>query len=417
MNAALAEKTIVLGVSGGIAAYKSVELLRLLRLAGARVRVIMTRNATRFVGPLTFAALAGQPVCIDLFDPRQEAAMRHIDWAQGADAVLVAPATANVIGKLAGGIADDALSTLLLAVTCPVMVCPAMNTNMFQHPSVQRNLARLAADGHTILPPDSGQLACGTTGPGRLPAPEIIFDRLIALLSPKDLAGRRVLVTAGPTHEPLDPVRFLTNPSSGRMGFAVARAAEHRGARVTLVSGPSHLSDPSNVTTVRITTARQMAEAVLECARHADIVVKTAAVSDYRPAVMADHKIKKGADDTLLTLTRNPDILLELGRRKPPGQILVGFAAETQHLATHAAAKIRDKHLDLIVANLVGRPDAGFGTQTNTVSLFYPDGSREDLPSMDKIVLAHVILDRLGRPGEAGKINPPSAIRDGNLAS
>ena len=417
MNPALAEKTIVLGVSGGIAAYKSVEVLRLMRLAGARVRVIMTRNATRFVGPLTFAALAGQPVCIDLFDPTQEAAMRHIDWAQGADAVLVAPATANVIGKMAAGIADDALSTLLLAVTCPVMVCPAMNTHMFQHPAVQRNLARLVADGHTILPPDSGQLACGTTGPGRLPAPEIIFDRLIALLSPKDLAGRRVLVTAGPTHEPLDPVRFLTNPSSGRMGFAVARAAEHRGARVTLVSGPSHLSDPVNVTTVHITTARQMAEAVLEGARQADIVVKTAAVSDYRPAVMADHKIKKGADDTLLTLTRNPDILLELGRRKPPGQILVGFAAETQHLATYAAAKIREKHLDLIVANLVGRPDAGFGTETNTVSFFYPDGSREDLPPMDKLILAHVILDRLGRLDAAAKINPQSAIRDASLAT
>ena len=395
MHSSLENKNIVLGVSGGIAVYKSVELLRLMRASGAEVRVVMTCNATHFVGPTTFAALAGRPVCFDLFDGRQDAAMRHIDWAQEADAVVVAPATANLVGKLAGGIADDALSTLLLAATCPLLICPAMNTHMFQHPAVQRNLERITADGHTVLPPDSGPLACGTVGPGRLPAPEAIFDRLLALLCLKDFAGRRVLVTAGPTHEPLDPVRFLTNPSSGRMGFAVARAAEHRGAMVTLVSGPSHLPDPPNIHTVRITTARQMAEAVFDCAPKADIVVKTAAVSDYRPAVTADHKIKKGADDTVITLTRNPDILLELGRRKQPGQILVGFAAETRDLETYAAAKIREKQLDMIVANLVGRPGAGFGSRTNAVSFFYPDGRREDMPVMDKEELAHVILDRI----------------------
>ncbi len=399
MTPSLEAKTIVLGVTGGIAAYKSVELLRLMRVAGARVRVIMTANATRFVGTTTFAALAGEPVCVDLFDGRQEAVIRHIEWAREADAVVVAPATANLVGKLAGAIADDALSTLLLAVTCPVMVCPAMNTHMFQHPAVQRNLMQIAADGHTVLAPDEGVLACGDSGPGRLPDPEIIFDRLLAMLSPKDLAGRQVLVTAGPTHEPLDPVRFLTNPSSGRMGFAVARAAEYRGARVILVSGPSHLPDPPNVTTVRVTTARQMAEAVLDWAERAEIVVKTAAVSDYRPVTAAEHKIKKGGEDTVLTLTRNPDILLELGRRKRPAQILVGFAAETRNLETYATAKIKEKRLDLIVANLVGQPGAGFGSRTNTVSLFYPDGRREDLPGMDKGALAHAILDRVVQIG------------------
>jgi phosphopantothenoylcysteine decarboxylase/phosphopantothenate--cysteine ligase len=399
MPPSLEAKNIVLGVCGGIAAYKSVELLRQLRTAGARVRVVMTRNATRFVGPVTFAALSGHPVCTDLFDASQDAAMRHIDWAREADAVVVAPATANLVGKLASAIADDALSTLLLAATCPVLVCPAMNTHMFQHPAVQRNLARLAGDGHSVLAPDDGELACGTRGPGRLPDPQVIFDRLSALLCPKDLAGRRVLVTAGPTHEPLDPVRFLTNPSSGRMGFAVARAAEYRGARVVLVSGPSHLPDPLNVTTLRVTSARQMAEAVLGDAAAADLVVKTAAVSDYRPALAAAHKIKKGAEDTVLTLTRNPDILLELGRRKRAGQILVGFAAETRDLETYAAVKIREKRLDLIVANLVGQPGVGFASPTNTVSFFYPDGRREDLAAMDKAVLAHVILDRVAGLG------------------
>jgi phosphopantothenoylcysteine decarboxylase/phosphopantothenate--cysteine ligase len=396
MNDPLAAKTIVLGVTGGIAAYKSVELLRLMRGAGARVRVVMTRSATRFVGPTTFEALSGEPVWLDMFESRPEAAMRHIDWAQQSDAVVVAPATANILGKLAGGIADDPLSTLLLAATCPVMLCPAMNTHMFCHPSVARNLARLEADGHCILAPDSGDLACGTVGAGRLPDPAVIFDRVLALLAAKDYRGRRILVTAGPTREPLDPVRFLSNPSSGRMGFAVARAAEHRGAAVTLVSGPSDLSDPVNVATVRVTTAAEMAEAVWRLAAAADIVVKTAAVSDYRPAVVAPQKIKKGAADATLALVRNPDILKELGRRKNPGQILVGFAAETENVDQYAAVKLKEKHLDLIVANRIGIPGAGFEAETNIVSLFYRDGRREDLESMPKGDLAHLLLDRIG---------------------
>lgn len=388
-------RTVVLGVTGGIAAYKSVELVRLMRGAGARVRVVMTRSATRFVGPTTFEALCGEPVWLEMFENPSRAVMRHIDWAQQSDAVVVAPATANILGKLAGGIADDALSTLLLAATCPVMLCPAMNSHMFHHPAVARNLARLAADGHCILAPDSGDLACGTVGPGRLPDPGVIFDRLLALLTPKDYSGRRLLVTAGPTREALDPVRFLSNPSSGRMGFAVARAAEHRGAAVTLVSGPSGLADPANVATVRVTTAREMAEAVWSRAGEADVVVKTAAVSDYRPVATAPQKIKKGTGDTALALTRNPDILLELGRRKQEHQILVGFAAETEHLAEYAAAKLKEKNLDLIVANRIGAPGAGFQTETNIVSLFFRDGRHEAVGSMSKSDLAHLILDRV----------------------
>lgn len=395
MTDSLDGKSVVLGVTGGIAAYKSVALLRLLRGAGARVRVVMTRSATRFVGPTTFEALCGEPVWLEMFQRGSDAAMRHIDWAQQSDAVVVAPATANILGKLAGGIADDPLSTLLLAATCPVMLCPAMNTHMLCHPAVARNLARLAADGHCILAPDSGDLACGTVGAGRLPDPSVIFDRLLALLTPKDYRGRRILVTAGPTREPLDPVRFLSNPSSGRMGFAVARAAEHRGAVVTLVSGPSGLSDPFNVATVRVTTAREMAEAVWGRAGEADIVVKTAAVSDYRPAAPAPQKIKKQAADTTLALTRNPDILLELGRRKQGHQILVGFAAETENLDQYAATKLKEKHLDLIVANRIGAAGAGFEVETNIVSLFYRDGQCEELGAMSKSDLAHLLLDRI----------------------
>jgi phosphopantothenoylcysteine decarboxylase/phosphopantothenate--cysteine ligase len=395
MTGSLTGKTLVLGVTGGIAAYKSVELLRLLRTAGARVRVVMTRSATRFVGPTTFEALSGEPVWIEMFEVRSDAAMRHIDWAQRCDAVVVAPATANILGKLANGIADDPLSTLLLAATCPVMLCPAMNTHMFRHPAVVRNLARLEADGHRILAPDSGDLACGTVGPGRLPDPGVIFDRIRALLAPKDYRGRRMLVTAGPTREMLDPVRFLSNPSSGRMGFAVARAAEHRGAAVTLVSGPSTLTDPVNVTTVRVTTAREMAEAVWQRAADVDIVVKTAAVSDYRPGSPATQKIKKEAGDMALILTRNPDILMELGRRKQTGQVLVGFAAETENLDGYAAGKLKQKNLDLIVANRIGAVGAGFEVDTNVVSLFYRDGRREDLESMSKNDLAHLLLDRI----------------------
>jgi len=391
-------KNFVLGICGGIAVYKCVELLRLLQKNGARVRVMMTRNACEFVGPLTFEALTGEPVCTGLFDRGEGPVIRHIDWAEDADAVIVAPATANIIGKLAGGIADDALSTFMLAATCPAIVCPAMNTHMYQSRQVQRNLEILRTDGYHIIKPASGQLACGTTGPGRLPEPDVILDRVKKCLSPNDLDGKHVLVTAGPTREAIDPVRFISNPSSGKMGFETARAAEYRGAAVTLVTGPVALDPPENVTVIRVTTAEEMANAVFAHFAKADIVVKTAAVSDYRPADPAAHKIKKEKDALSLQLTRNQDILKELGRRKNR-QILVGFAAETRELETYASRKLVEKNLDMIVGNLIGRPDAGFTADTNRVTLFFRDGTSRSLPSMGKNEVADAILDHVNETG------------------
>ncbi len=388
------KKNIVLGVSGGIAAYKSAELLRLLVKNGAKVRVIMTQNAKAFVGPVTFEALSGQKVCTSLFESDGDASIKHIDWATEADAVVIAPATANVVGKFAHGIADDALSTFILAVTCPVLVCPSMNTQMFESRSVQRNLDQLKADGYFVIDPESGELACGTIGPGRLPEPEDILDRLLYTLYPKDLAGEHILVTAGPTCEHFDPVRFISNPSSGKMGFAVARAAEHRGGKVSLVTGPTNLADPNHVSVIRVRTAQEMAAEVFERMDASDIIVKTAAVSDYRPQDQVGYKIKKGEEEHVLVLEKNLDILKELGRRKKH-QILVGFAAETENLEENAAKKLAEKHLDMIAANLIGEPSSGFGTDTNTVTLFYKDGTKESLPTMHKDGVAHVLLDRI----------------------
>jgi len=394
MKTVIQKKNIILGVSGGIAAYKSVELLRLLVKQGASVRVMMTKNAQWFVGPLTFEALSGQPVCTDLFEKNDDASIRHIQWAEVADAVVIAPATANIIGKLSGGIADDALSTFLLAVTCPVIVCPSMNTHMFESPAVQRNLETLRTDGHFILAPESGTLACGTTGPGRLPEPEDIVDRIAYYLSPKDLKDKKILVTSGPTREPVDPVRFISNPSSGKMGFAVARAAEYRGGEVTLITGPTHLPDPNNVKVIRVQTAREMARAVFDNMAHSDIIIKTAAVSDYRPKDPATQKIKKEKGERVLYLERTQDILKEIGRRKKD-QILVGFAAETENLEQHAETKRVEKNLDIIVGNIVGEPSSGFGADTNKVTLFYKDGTQEPLPVMEKDAVAHILLDRI----------------------
>lgn len=395
MKNAIHQKNIVLGVCGGIAAYKSVELLRLMTKKGAGVRVMMTPHACEFVGPMTFAALSGKPVCTDLFDSRNtDASIRHIEWAQDAHAVVIAPATANLLGKYANGTADDALSTFLLAVTCPVILCPSMNSNMYLSPPVQRNLETLRRDGHTVLEPGAGELACGTSGPGRLPEPEQILDRLMACLSPKDLTGKRVLVTAGPTQEPIDPVRFISNPSSGKMGYAIARAAEYRGAEVVLVSGPSALPDPLNVKTVRIRTAKEMAEAVFAHLDETDIVIKSAAVSDYRPKEVAEHKIKKGEAETHMILEQNEDILKSIGQRKKH-QFLVGFAAETQSLRDNASAKLEKKNLDMIVGNIVIQPGSGFGSDTNRVTLFYRGGTQEALEQMDKDTVAHIILDRV----------------------
>ena len=390
----LKNKNIVLGVCGGIAAYKSALLVRLLKQDGAHVRVIMTRNAANFVGPMTFSALSEKPVCMDLFAETDDAAISHIKWAEEADAVVVAPATANMVAKMAGGLADDALSTFLLAVTTPVLVCPAMNSNMLLHPATQRNLDVIRSDGLVVLAPDSGELACGTTGPGRMPDAEIILDRLKACLSTLDFQGKTVLVTAGPTREYIDPVRFISNPSSGKMGYAIARAAEQRGAEVILVSGPTALPQPYHTKLISIESAEQMANAVFENMDKADIIIKTAAVGDYRVKSAAKHKIKKEKEELVLELTKNQDILKELGAKKK-NQFLVGFAAETQKLSDHAGEKLKKKNLDTIVGNIVGNADSGFQADTNEVTLFFRDGSSEPLPNMQKDEVAHILLDRV----------------------
>jgi len=387
-------KNIVLGVSGGIAAYKSVELLRLLVKQGAGVRTMMTKSAREFVGPVTFEALSGQTVCSDLFEKGTDAPIRHIKWAEEADAVVIAPATANIIGKLANGLADDALSTFMMAVTSPVVVCPSMNTHMYESRAVQRNIKRLKDDGYFVIEPESGELACGTTGPGRLPEPEDIVDRLCHCLAHKDFEGQRLLVTAGPTREPIDPVRFISNPSSGKMGYAVARAAEHRGGRVVLIAGPTSLPDPNNVSVFKVQTAQEMADKVFEHMQASDIIVKTAAVSDFRPKDRSSQKIKKDQDDKMLVLQRNQDILKELGKRKKD-KVLVGFAAETENLEQYAQKKLAEKNLDMIAANLVGQPASGFGSDTNEMTLFFKDGTKESLPVMEKEEVAHILLDHI----------------------
>lgn len=394
MKYILAGKHIVLGVSGGIAAYKSVELMRLLQKAGAEVRVIMTANAARFVGPMTFEAISGHPVFLDMYGAQGDAEMRHIAWAESADAVVIAPATANIISKFAAGIADDALSTFMLAATAPKILCPAMNTAMYENRAVQRNLDILEGDGFVIVEPDAGQLACGAVGAGRLPDPAFIADRVADCFYPKDLKGKQVMVTAGPTREPIDPVRFVSNPSSGKMGYALARAAAARGAEVLLVSGPTTLACPFGVRRVAAVTAHDMAQAVFEHAENMDLIIKVAAVSDYTPSETAAHKIKKGQDAIVVPMKKTVDILAELGRRKTR-QILVGFAAETRDLETYAAAKLRQKNLDLIAGNLVGDASSGFNSDQNKIKLFFRDGGIEDLPAMDKDGAAHVLLDRI----------------------
>ncbi|HSQ83453.1 MAG TPA: bifunctional phosphopantothenoylcysteine decarboxylase/phosphopantothenate--cysteine ligase CoaBC [Desulfobacterales bacterium] len=394
MSHIIDKKNIVLGVSGGIAAYNSVELLRLFVKEGANVRVIMTKNAQEFVGALTFEALSGRAVCTDLFEKSDDASIRHIDWAQQADIAVIAPATANIVGKLANGIADDALSTFMMAVTCPVILCPSMNTHMFESKAVQRNLEILRSDGYFVIDPESGSLACGTTGPGRLPEPHDILDRTVFYLTPKDLKDKTILVTAGPTREPIDPVRFISNPSSGKMGFAVARAAEYRGAKVTLITGPTNLLDPNNVAVIRVNTAKEMALAVFDNFENYDIIIKTAAVSDYRPKDYAEQKLKKDNNELVLSLERTQDILKEISRIKKE-QVLVGFAAETEHLERHAEQKMAEKKLDIIVGNIVGHSDSGFGADTNTVTLFYKGGAKENLPKMPKDDVANLLLDRI----------------------
>jgi phosphopantothenoylcysteine decarboxylase / phosphopantothenate---cysteine ligase len=388
----LAGRTIVLGVSGGIAAYKSAELVRELRQAGARVRVIMTRHAQEFITPLTLQTLSGEPVATDLFDLGQESQIGHIDLADAADVVAVAPATANVVAKIAAGLADDLLSTVLLATRAPIVVAPAMNVHMYENPIVQENLARLAGRGVRVVAPDHGSLACGYEGPGRLPDAAVLREEIAAALAAPDLAGETVLVTAGPTREYLDPVRFLSNRSSGKMGFAIARAARRRGARVVVVSGPTALPEPRGIELVRVETAAEMAASAARAAGDATIVIAAAAVADYRPAERRADKEAKLAGASSLALEATPDVVASLPRR--PELIVVGFAAETQDLVSRARAKLERKRLDLIVANDVSAEDAGFDVDTNRVTLIGGDGATE-LPLLAKDDVADAVLDRI----------------------
>lgn len=391
-------KRITLGVSGGIAAYKAADLASKLTARGAAVHVILTAAAAKFVGPVTFAGVTGNPVHQDLFAGSPDCAIPHIDLASRADLLVIAPATANVLAKLAAGLADDLLSAAALAATCPVLVCPAMNAAMYRHRAVQKNLQVLRSYGYHILEPASGRMACGTVGQGRLPESAVIMEEICRLLQPQgDLSGLNVLVTAGGTREPIDPVRYITNRSSGKMGYALAQAALQRGARVTLVTTPTALTPPPGAEVVRVETARQMLEAVLAVYERMDVVIKAAAVADYRPARVAEHKIKKSEEALVLELEKNPDILGQLGRHKRPGVTLVGFAAETNDLLQNAAEKLRRKNLDLIVANDVTLPGAGFGCDTNIVKLLYADGRVKDVPQMDKLELAHLIWDEVRR--------------------
>ena len=391
----LSGKKIVLGVTGGIAAYKAVEVVSRLRKAGAQVHVIMTKEAAEFVTELTFREISGQPVTVDMWSKVPNFNVEHIALAQLADLMLIVPATANILAKAATGIADDMLTTTLLATKAPIFAAPAMNTNMYENPITQRNITELKRRGFHIIEPAAGHLACGISGKGRLPEPSDIVRVIEAFFQPEDsLAGRRILVTAGGTIEPLDPVRYIGNRSTGRMGYAIAAEASRRGADVVLISGPSNLPEPSGVETVHIDTARQMQSEVLARFTDADAVIMSAAVADYRPKTVAAEKIKKSDDELVLHLERNPDILFDLGQRKTR-QLLVGFAAETCRVEEYAKRKLVKKNLDFIVANDVSQADAGFGVDTNRIKLFAKDGTMTEYPLMSKKELAGIILDHM----------------------
>lgn len=391
----LAGKTVVLCVTGGIAAYKAADLTSKLRQAGAAVRVLMTESATQFISPMTFETLSGYRTVVDTFDRNFAWEVEHISLAKAADVFVIAPATANVIAKAAHGIADDMVTTTLLATKAPVVVAPAMNTGMYDNPVTQQNLQTLRERGFHIVDPAAGHLACGDTGRGKLPDTPTLMHGIEKALTPQDLRGQRILVTAGPTQEAMDPVRFLSNHSTGKMGYAIAARAAMRGADVTLVSGPTALAAPEGVQRVDIISARDMYDAVISRADWQDMIIKAAAVGDYRPAEIAPEKLKKGEGELTVALARNPDILAELGRRKHPGQLLCGFAMETQNLLDNAADKLRRKNCDMLVANSLRDKGAGFGTDTNVATLLFADGRRETPPLMSKEDLADIILDRL----------------------
>jgi len=390
-------KKIILGVTGGIAAYKTAELARLFVRGGAEVQVVMTPAATEFVAPLTFQTLTGRPACVEMYTERSgDQKIPHIDLLDQADLIVIAPATANTIAKMAVGLADNLLTTLYLAATCPVVVVPSMNINMYAHRAVQANLALLGEHGCLIMDPDAGELACGVYGKGRMPEPEDIYKFARAARMPKDFKGIKAVVTAGPTREPLDPVRYLSNPSTGLMGYALAEALSERGGEVTLVSGPTHLLPPAGVKTVAVTTADEMFEVVNANYPDANLVIKAAAVSDFRPGETFKHKVKKEDAVQTLKLERNRDILLELGSQKKD-RILVGFAAETEEAIENAHQKLQKKNLDLIILNDVSEPGAGFAVKTNRVSIIDREGNLEKLPLMDKYKLSHEILNRIAK--------------------
>jgi phosphopantothenoylcysteine decarboxylase/phosphopantothenate--cysteine ligase len=389
-------KHILLGVTGGIAAYKSAELIRLFIKEGCLVKVIMTKHAEEFITPLTLQTLSGNPVFMDMFSLIRDHDIAHIALAEEADVLVIAPATANIIGKMAAGLADDLLTTVALATKAPVLICPAMNTNMYENAVVRENMRKLASRGCHVMAAGEGELACKTEGSGRLPDLQNILDEVQVLLTEKDLAGKRILVTAGPTREPFDPVRFITNYSSGKMGYALAIVARRRGAAVTLISGPSALPVPSGVDFIPVSSAVEMREAVMKHLKAADMVIKSAAVADFRPSTRADAKIKKKSGPLTLILERNPDILAEIGKKKE-GRILIGFAMESEDLVENAKAKLLKKNLDLIVANDVKQSGAGFQTDTNIVKILDRAGGIEELPLMDKMEVAGRILDRAKR--------------------
>lgn len=392
----LKDKNVILGVTGGIAAYKSVDLASRLRKAGANVHVIMTKGAQNFVTPLTFREITGNPVTTTMWGEVTNHNVEHIALANLADLVIVAPATANFIAKCAMGMADDMLTTTLLATKAPIFFAPAMNSNMYENQLTQKNIDVLIESGWNFIPPESGHLACGTDGVGRMPEPTDIVDFVhFTMAFAADMLGIKVLVTAAGTYEPIDPVRYIGNRSSGKMGYAIAEAAKKRGAEVILVSGPSALTPPDGVEFIGVESAAEMRDAVMEHFSEADMIIKAAAVADYRVRNASDQKIKKNDEELTLVLEKNPDILKELGEKKRTGQILVGFAAETQNLLEYAKAKLEKKNLDMIVANDVSRKDAGFNTDTNVVKLLYRNGTIEELPIMTKHKLADELLNRV----------------------
>jgi phosphopantothenoylcysteine decarboxylase / phosphopantothenate---cysteine ligase len=394
MTAGEKETTVVIGVTGGIACYKAVELVRLLVKDSLAVQVIMTRAAMEFVTPLTFQTLSGKPVATETFSLTQESEIGHINLADSADLFVIAPATANVIGKIAAGIADDLLTTVLMATQAPVLIAPAMNIHMYDNPILQENIRKLRRIGYHFMEPAEGYLACGYEGKGRLPEPEKILEEIRSLLKKKDLLGERFLITAGPSREPLDPVRYISNRSSGKMGYALARAAARRGAEVVLVSGPSAIEPPSVVRLIPVNTAAEMRRAVFEQFPECTAVIMAAAVADYRPVDASSKKLKRGKAPLDIRLEPNPDILRELGQRKN-GKLLVGFAAETEELIVNATRKLHEKNLDLIVANDVTQAGSGFDGDTNIATIVDRSGASDSLSLMTKDELADRIYDHL----------------------